>query len=148
MSIANQTPGPSTSNFTAIFNAAEAEYQKITRKQLDTHPLASKLDTCHSPEDISNLLQNQAQAFSKFHEGSEKLMRWLEPTVNILFAFSDTLGEGIALVGSLIHSVWVFSDTLFLAILPRENDLYWYRCSSRGRSLRNILLSSISSDVC
>ena len=105
MSITNQTPGSSTINFTAVFNAAEVEYQKITRKRLDTHPLAAELDTCHSPEDISNLLRTQAQAFSKFCEGDEKLMRWLEPTVNILFTFSDTLGEGIALVSCLVH--WV-----------------------------------------
>ena len=27
---------------------------------------------------------------------------------------------------------------LFPAILPRENDLYRYRCSARGRSLRDV----------
>ena len=138
MSATNRTSGPSTNTFTAVFNAAEAEYQKITGKRLDTQPFAAKLDTCHSPENISNLLRTQAQAFSNFRQGDEKLMRWLGPTVNILFTFSDTFGEGIALVRDIIHWAWVFADVLFPAISRRENNLYWDRCPSGGRSLRNV----------
>jgi hypothetical protein len=97
MSTSNQTAGPSTDNFTAIFNAALNEYQRLTGKRLDTHPFAAQLDTCQNPEAISNLLRTQAQAFSKFREGDERLMAWLDPTINILFTFSGTLGEGIGL---------------------------------------------------
>jgi hypothetical protein len=135
MSASNQVAGPSTNNFTAIFDAASNEYLRVTGQRLDTHPFAAQLDNCHSPEAISNVLRTQAQAFNKFHEGDEKLMTWLNPTVNILFAFSATLGEGIGLVSHSIHSVWLFSTISCLAILTRENNLYRYRCSSRGRSL-------------
>jgi hypothetical protein len=107
MSTSNQTAGPSrfTDNFTAIFNAAENEYQSVTGKPLDTHPFATQLDSCDSPEAISNFLQTRAQAFSKFREGDEKLMAWLNPTVNILITFSATLGVGIGLVSHLIRPV-------------------------------------------
>lgn len=105
MSANIQVAGPSTDNFTAIFNAASTEYQRVTRKPLDTHPFATQLDQCHSREAVSELLRSQAKAFSKFREGDENLMKWLDPTVHILFTFSDTLGEGIALASSLIYSV-------------------------------------------
>ncbi|KAF8483882.1 hypothetical protein DFH94DRAFT_819972 [Russula ochroleuca] len=97
MNASNQVAGPSTDNFTAIFNAASNEYQRMTGKRLDTHPFAAQLGTCRSPEAVSNVLRTQAQAFNKFRKGDENLMTWLNPTVNILFTFSATLGEGIGL---------------------------------------------------
>jgi hypothetical protein len=132
MNASNQVAGPSTDNFTAIFNAASNEYQRMTGKRLDTHPFAAQLGTCRSPEAVSNVLRTQAQAFNKFRKGDENLMTWLNPTVNILFTFSATLGEGIGLVSHLIHSVWLFSTIWFLAIFTRENNIYRYRCSTRG----------------
>ena len=98
MSASNQTAGPSTDNFTAIFHLASTEYQRVTGKRLDTHPSAAQLDTCDSPEAVSTILRAQAQAFSEFHKGSERLMALLDPIVHILFTFSATLGEGIGLV--------------------------------------------------
>jgi hypothetical protein len=98
MSATNQTAGPSTDNFTAIFNAAIVEYQTLTGKPLHTHPFATQLDTCQNPEAVLDLLRTQAQAFSKFRKVDEKLMTWLDPTIHLLSTFSDTLGEGISLV--------------------------------------------------
>jgi hypothetical protein len=103
MSASDQTAGPSTDNFTAIFDAASVEYQTLTGKSLDTHPLAAQLDNCRNPEAISEVLRTQAKAFSKFRKGDESLMAWLDPMVHILCTFSDTLGEGIGLVSNLIH---------------------------------------------
>jgi hypothetical protein len=103
MSATNQIAGPSTNNFTAIYNAALNEYQTLTGKSLQTHPFATQLNTCQNPDAISNLLRTQAQAFSKFRKGDEKLMAWLDPTIHILSTFSDTLGEGISLVSNLVH---------------------------------------------
>ena len=135
MSASNQVAGPSTDNFSVIFNAASNEYQRVTGKSLDTHPFAAQLETSCSPEAVSNVLRTQAQAFTKFREGNEKLMAWLNPTINILLAFSGTLGGGIGLVSSLIHSVVLVLIIRLSAILSRGNNLYWHRCSSRGESL-------------
>ena len=99
MSATNQTAGPSQiDNFTAIFNAATSEYQRVTGNRLDKHPFSAQLDSCDSPEAVSNVLRMQAQALSKFRKGDEKLMAWLDPIVHILFTFSGTLGTGIGLV--------------------------------------------------
>jgi hypothetical protein len=103
MSANNQTAGHSTDNFSAIFNAASIEYQRLTGKSLDTHPFAAQLDTCQNPEAISNVLRTQAQAFNKFRKSDERLMAWLDPTIHILFTFSATLGEGIGLVSKVVH---------------------------------------------
>ena len=68
MSATNQTVGPSTDTFSATFNVASTEYQRITGQSLDTHPFAAQLDTCQNPEAISNVLRTQAKTFSKFRE--------------------------------------------------------------------------------
>jgi hypothetical protein len=105
MSASHPTGGPSTDNFTAIFNAALVEYQSVTGNRLDTHPFSTHLDTSDTPEAVSNILRAQAQAVSEFRKGDEKLMAWLDPIVHTLFTFSATLGEGIGLVSRLdVHS--------------------------------------------
>ncbi len=98
MSTSNQTADSPTSNFIPIFNAALDEYKRRTGQDLHTHPFAAAFDACNSPDTILNIFQKQAQAFDRFRKGDEKLMRWLTPTVNVLFTLSGTLGEGIGLV--------------------------------------------------
>ena len=97
MSTGNQTAGPSrsTDNFHAIFEGAKKEYKRLTRKDLDTHRFAAQLDNCKSAEAFSNVLQGQADAFNKFRESDEKLMKWLRPIVNILVIFSGTIAQGV-----------------------------------------------------
>jgi hypothetical protein len=99
MSTTGQTASPSrTDDFKAIFQTATREYERVMGKPLDMHPFSKQLDSCDSPEAVSNVLRTQAQAFSKFREGDEKLRAWLDLTVNLLFTFSATLGEAIGLV--------------------------------------------------
>ena len=129
MSSTNQTAGHSTDNFTAIFNVAINKYWRLTGKHLDTHPFAAQLDPCQSPEAISNVLRTQAQAFRRFREGEERLMKWLDPTIHILCTLSDALGQGIDLVGNLVICT---SDIQVLVILTGETDLYRDRNSSQS----------------
>jgi len=96
----------------------------VTGKPLDTHPFSKQLDSCDSPEAVLNVLRTQAQAFSKFCQGDEKLMAWLDPTVNILFTFSATIGEGIGLVSHRALPILLSPDIPFSAVLTRENNLY------------------------
>src|SRR5712691_6020981 len=100
MSTTNRTASSlrSNDNFTAIFQAASNEYQRTTGKLLDTHPFTTQLDGCDSPEAALNVFRTQAQAFSEFRKGDEKLIKWLDPIVHVVFTFSGTLGEGIGLV--------------------------------------------------
>ena len=102
MSTSNQTTDPSISNFTAIFHAASQEYKSLTKKDL-THPFAAAIEDPNSPDSILNVFRNQTQAFEAFQKGDDKLIAFLTPIVNVLFTFSETLGEGVGLVS--LHSV-------------------------------------------
>ena len=131
MSTSNQSTGPSnrTDNFTAIFNAASTEYARVTGKPLDTHPFSAQLRACDTPKAVSDLLRTEAQAFSQFRKGDEKLMAVLDPTVHILFTLSATLGEGIGLVSRLVS----FS----MATLQLQHHVF-----SRSRLPKRSLLES------
>ena len=88
----------SSSNIKRIFDAALKSYKKKTKKDLKSHDLFIQLEKCDSPEEI--LAKFQATQFGDPSQtGSDDgLKRWLIPTLNVLCAFSDTLGEGVSLV--------------------------------------------------
>ncbi|KAH9062209.1 hypothetical protein EDB87DRAFT_1682209 [Lactarius vividus] len=98
----SQTPSASTasSRFQAIFNAALESYQMFTKKDFLAHPPASRLRLCVSTGAILAVLQNQVREFDYAHSGDERLTKWLIPTVNVLYAFSAAVFEGVSLVFS------------------------------------------------
>jgi hypothetical protein len=98
----------SSSNFQAIFYTAIKSYEKKTKKDLLTHPLAAQLQACSSISDILSVLQDKVKEFDQSRSADERLSRWLNPTINILYAFSATLGGGIGLV-SLIEPTCLLS---------------------------------------
>ncbi|KAH9055432.1 hypothetical protein EDB87DRAFT_1824598 [Lactarius vividus] len=77
----SQTPSTasSSSNFHAIFCASLETYKMRTKKDLLAHPLM----------------------FEQSTSGDDKLTKWLIPTVNVLYAFSAVLGEGVGLVNPI-----------------------------------------------
>jgi hypothetical protein len=94
---------PSTSsptNFETIFASALKAYKKQTKKDIAAHPLATELQSCDSSSAIIAILRTQIQNFdqSQCVDDSEKWTRWLDPTVNVLFAFSATLGNSAGVV--------------------------------------------------
>ena len=88
----------SHSNFVSIFNTALGTYKLKTKKDLASHPLLISLQSCNSPEAILNVLREQIPTFSQSQNGDESLTKWVAPTVNVLYAFSATLGGGVGLV--------------------------------------------------
>ncbi len=92
----------SSSNFQSIFNAALGAYEKKTKCKLYTHPLASRLQSCDSPTATLSVLQELIQQFDRRRSSDERLTNWLNPTVNVLYAFSGFIGQGVGLV-SLLH---------------------------------------------
>ena len=92
-----QAPSSSTPNFQPIFEKALDDYKRKTGNDLTTHPLATELNDCDSPQAILNVLEGKANGI-KFHSGDERLSKWLVPTVNILGALSATLGQGVHMV--------------------------------------------------
>ena len=61
----------------------------------------AQLQTCNSPADILAVLRTQVQKFEQSTSGDDKLTRWLNPTVNVLYAFSSALGAGVGLVNPI-----------------------------------------------
>jgi hypothetical protein len=94
----NSSTSTSSLNFETIFTAASKEYNRLTKKDIASHPLAVQLQSCDSPSAILAVLRAQAQAFDQAQSADEKLTKWLDPTVNVLYAFSATLGNGVGLV--------------------------------------------------
>jgi hypothetical protein len=94
---------PST-RFQLIFNNALEEYKKRTKNDLTAHPLATQLQLCDCPSAVLTVLQDQVGELQQSKSIDERLTKWLDPTVNILYALSATLGEGVGLVGSKILS--------------------------------------------
>ena len=88
----------SQSDFASIFNAALETYKRKTKKDLASDPLLSSLQSCDSPEAILTVLRDRIPAFSQSRNVDDGLTKWVTPTVNVLYAFSATLGQGVGLV--------------------------------------------------
>ena len=96
--IMSQAPSTSTSStgFEKIFTAALKEYKRQTKTDIASHPLATQLQSCGSSSAIIAVLRTQVQTFDKGTD--ERWTKWLDPTVNVLLAFSATLSSGVGVV--------------------------------------------------
>ena len=127
----SHTPSASTSipssNFQLIFYAAIKAYEKKTKKDLLAHPLAAQLQACNSPSDILAVLQDKLNEFDQLRIADERLSQWLNPTINVLYSFSATLGTGVGLVSTVkptflllplspISQVWSPASVIFSGI--------------------------------
>jgi hypothetical protein len=86
------------SNFQLILISALDVYQKRTKKDLLAHPLITEFQSCNSPSAILAVLQEQLEGLDQSRRSDERWTRWLDPTVNVLYTLSGTLGEGVGLV--------------------------------------------------
>ena len=88
----------SSTSFHSIIISALVAYEKRTKENLLSHPLAERLQTCSSPGAILLVLQQQVQEINQSQINDEMLTKWLDPTVKVLHAFTEALGEGVSLV--------------------------------------------------
>jgi hypothetical protein len=88
------------SNFHLIINNALDAYKKRTKNDLLAHPFVAELQSCNSPSAILAVLQQQLhwQGLDQSRRSDDRWTRWLDPTVNVLYTLSGTLGEGVGLV--------------------------------------------------
>ena len=94
-----QTPATtSSSDIERIFDAALKSYKKKTKKDLKSHDLFKQLEKCDSPAEILSKFQATQFGDPSQTGSDDRLKRWLVPTLNVLCAFSDTLGVGVSLV--------------------------------------------------
>ncbi|KAH8987349.1 hypothetical protein EDB86DRAFT_2182926 [Lactarius hatsudake] len=114
-----QVPHTTTSStsFDAIFSVALEAYKKQTKKDITSHPLAAQLKSCDTPRAILEVLRSQVQVFDQTQgSGDEMLTRWLDPTVNVLFAFSVTFNNVIGLVFPPANAVFAGIGILLQAV--------------------------------
>ena len=97
MSQSQLTPA-SSSNFQLVFDNALKAYEKRTKKDLLAHPLAAELHPCNSPSAILSVLQQQVPGLNQLRSSDDRWTKWLNPTANVLYALSASLGEGVGLV--------------------------------------------------
>ena len=143
-------PSSSSSNFLPIFTAALETYEKNTKNKLLTHPLAAQLQSCDSPAAILSVLQDLVQQLDESRSSYQRFTDWLSPTVNVLLAFSATLGEGVGLVGlESLSDENLGSDFHFAGILACEGDICWNRRPPFGEySSRFLCVSHCNGVVC
>jgi hypothetical protein len=122
--------GPSTStstsnsNFVSVFNAALETYKRKTKKDLTSHPLLPRLQSCDSPEAILTALREQIPAFNQSQNGDDRLTTWVSPTVNVLYAFSATVGQGVGLVRIGIFCRGKFLFNIYYQAFPPANAIF------------------------
>jgi hypothetical protein len=123
----------SPSNFQSILDASLQAYDNKTKNKLLDHPLANQLQSCDSPNAVISVLRDLIQQFDRRRISDERLKNWLNPTVNVLYKFSATLGDGVGLVSLSSQSLYnLYSDCHLLEIPSRKSDICWYRCPSLG----------------
>ncbi|KAI9450825.1 hypothetical protein BJY52DRAFT_1419406 [Lactarius psammicola] len=115
MSQVPSTSTPST-DFQTIFTTALEAYKRQTKKDIASHPLAIQLKSCDSPDAILTVLRAQVQAFDQSQTAHEKLTKWLDPTVNVLYAFTATLGNGLGLVFPPSNAIFAGIGVLLQAV--------------------------------
>ena len=106
--MSSSTPGQTStpsSDFKSILDAglsrALSEYKNKTGKPLLDHPLAAELKRCDSVDAIKAVFQVQAEAFQQFRDGDKRLTKWINPVVDVLSTFSDTIGGAAGIVRPL-----------------------------------------------
>ena len=125
------------STYQQIFSVALDSYEKRTGNDLRSNPLLPRLETCHSSDAVIALLREQIPGFdqSRSNNDSEKLSNWLNPTVNVIVAFSGTIGKSVGLVGFRVlrlTSTESGTDVYSLGIPTRGGYLYGHSSSSLG----------------
>jgi hypothetical protein len=88
----------SSSNFQLIINNALNTYKQRTKNDLGAHPLAVQFQSCDSPSAILAVLHEQVYGLEQSRNSDERWTKWLDPTVDVLYAFSGILGSGVSLV--------------------------------------------------
>ena len=83
----------------ALFESAFQAYEEKTGITLAEHPLATQLESCHSVESMTALVQDQVSAFNEFR-GKDRVTKSVESTLSILTKLSATasLGDAVGLV--------------------------------------------------
>ena len=96
--------------YASIFNASLESYKRKTKKDLVSHPLLPSLQSCNSPQAVLTILREQVPTFGESQNSDEGLTKWVTPTVNVLYSFSEAIDSDrrIGLVNTNIIRLEIF----------------------------------------
>ena len=142
------SPSTSRSNLASIFDSAIQAYKKNTGKAITSHPFATELQSCDSPDAIFTVFRRHIPSSDRSQGGCEGFAKYLIPTVNVLYAFSATLGEGVGLVIIVAPSLLrICALTSVTGFLTGESSLCWNRHSPLGEHHFILLCCSCGRDI-
>jgi hypothetical protein len=143
-------PIASTANFQSVLNASLDSYVKETGVDITKHPSADKLQDCHSPEDVIQLLFGREAAF-KVNRDTKlgDLIDRLRPAVQVVHALTNVFGEAASLVSSKVLdcSDLIIYTSPILGIPAVESDICWNRHSSLSTYCPSIVSVRSSDDI-
>ena len=94
-SIGQTTMTTSPSTLQLVVDALD-DYSNQTGIDLSQNSFAEKLQLCHNPNAILELLQEREKTFRSYREGNRTLVNFLSPAVRVLHAVSGVLGEVVS----------------------------------------------------
>ena len=77
-----------SSHLRVLFEAALEDYKQQTGIELAKHPLAERLQDCHSVESVTDILREQTQDFKGFQE-KDKVLKPLKKVLTVLDKLSS-----------------------------------------------------------
>ncbi|KAH8990183.1 hypothetical protein EDB86DRAFT_2940092 [Lactarius hatsudake] len=92
-------------------------FNKKTKQSIENHALFTQLKTCGSPDTVLDLLRGQVNP-----NADEGFKKWLNPTINVLCAFSGTLGEGVGVIFPPATVIFAGIRILLLAVKDLNED--------------------------
>jgi hypothetical protein len=133
-----------SARFQSFFESALQSYGKNTGVPLAQHPIAVDLQSCQSVDDITTLLQRQAQAFSDSEE-RDRMMRAITSIVAILTPLSHVVSLADA-VGVVRQNALMACSTLTFSsdITPTcesNTSWSWYTTECMCRSIVHMSIS-------
>ena len=117
-----------SADYQSIFDSALEAYERRTGGGLTKDPLLRSLETCQSPDAVLAILRAQICGPSDL---SDKLSKWLDPTVNVINAFSSAVG-GVGLVSVVTRNDATNPSDIHLGIPTCGGDFYGYWDPSLG----------------
>src|SRR5579863_4679700 len=124
----SSVPSPSTSrsNLNSIFNAALTAYKKKTGKNITSHPLATELQSCDSPDAILAVLRRQIPTPDQSQSGKNILKMPYSNCQCPLHPFRHTWrGCWSSDYRSVIPVENLCSNIFLPGILASKSNIYW-----------------------
>ena len=73
-------------------------YKTKIGRDLKSDPLLRSFETCNSPDAVLTLLRQPIPGADQSRSSDERLTNWIDPVVNVLYNFAQTIGGAVSLV--------------------------------------------------